>query len=156
MGSFCWKSLILLHAIIKICMFNLQFLYAVEPVGRALRMLRWLTFRLLQSFLTFKDKFYANPYFMCDRMDIIHECFTYINMLSESVWLEKGHWCIHLFLLAKTLFMMYFYQQGWRLEWLWNFISISICESSYMFCKVPNSILLLVNVRTFICYLYTC
>ena len=46
-------------------------------------------------------------------------------------------------------------QKGWRLKRLRNFIPVSILGILYMFSKVPTSLWLLVNVRTFIHYLYT-
>ena len=65
-GLFFWSAYMILHKFITIygcltlnyCLLSNLLGAPYKPVGRALQMLRWLTSRLLQAFLTCKDIFY--------------------------------------------------------------------------------------------------
>ena len=76
-------------------------------------------------------------------------------MLYVFIWSKMGQFWLLFCLLAKIILnvgllkiLLYLISAsaGWRLEWLWNFIPMSV---SYIFCKVPTNICLLVNVRNF-------
>ena len=44
-----------------------------------------------------------NPCLMCDPLVIFYEYFAYAYKLYASVWSEKGHGCLHLFLLSNKI-----------------------------------------------------
>ena len=70
-------------------------------------MLHWLTFWLLQSFVTFKDNL-SSTCLVCDLLVIIYECFTYPNTLYAYVHFEKVA-LLHPFVLtSEKIFMLDF------------------------------------------------
>ena len=101
--------------------------------------------------------FLFNPYFMCDRMASIYECSSCANLLYAFVWSEAGHWCILLFLLDKTSFVLVYSlllyvmcaSAGLVSQMTTEFQSYVNLEVYYMFSKVLTRLLLLVNIRKF-------
>ena len=121
----------------------------------ALWLLRWITRRLLQAFFTCKNN--LNTCLMCDQLDVIYVCFTYVNTLHLSIWSETGHcWsCSSLLynLVLILVYTQYFYNscvcQGvWPLDLFRDLICISIWKSSDIFRKVSISLWPLVHVQT--------
>ena len=72
---------------------------------RALRILRWLTFQLLQSFLLERIILF-NPCLMYDHLVVIYKYFIYANTLYVSVGSETYHFCLRLFLIYKLVYML--------------------------------------------------
>ena len=101
--------------------------------ARALQILRWLTCRLLQVFLTCKDN--LNTCLMCDRLAVIYVYFTYANTLYLYVWSEMGNCWFLSFLLANLVLMLVYtryvynecvHQRGWDIELFQNLVTMSI------------------------------
>ena len=105
-----------------------------------------------------------NPYLVCNRMAIVYGFFTYAYMSYASAQSETVHFWLSLFLIAKTLFMLVY---SWLLylmcasEGLTYWMALEFhqyvnLEVSYIFLKVPTILLSLIDVQTFLNYLYTC
>ena len=139
-------------------------MFGVQPVGCDLQILLFLTFSLLLVFLTFKNSCLFNTCLMCNRLAVIYECFAYVNTFYVSVWSEMGHCCICSFLLAKQLSMLVY---SWWLNLMGasagltsrttkKYNSYASLKVSYFFCEVTTSLYLLVDIQTFLHYLFTC
>ena len=73
-------------------------------LARALRILRWLTCRILQAFRTFKDDIHTCLIY--DALAVIYVCLPYVSTLYLSVRSETGHCWFRSFLLANLLWML--------------------------------------------------
>ena len=134
------------------------------PVRRALLMLRWLMFWLLQFFLTCKDIFIWSVFDMWPagsnlQMFHIHLCVVCISSVRKDTLL-------HLFIPTiqnidyidlLTIWLYLRLASEGMMSWMNSgFHSYVNLEVSYMFHKVPTSLWWLVGVRTFLRYFYTC
>ena len=100
---------------------------------------------------------------ICDWLAKIYEFCTYVYTLYAYVWSERVNFCIHcndklnipyVSLFAILLYLMR--ASAWITSWLTTeFHSHFNLEVSYIVCKVPTSLWLLVHVWTFLRYLST-
>ena len=134
-------------------------MFGFSPVQLTIQMLRWLTFRLLQAFLTCKDNFIESVF-------DVWSAGRYLRMFCMHQYVV----CICLVRKGKILFPSIPYSTFFIHDMIIPNVCVSgddvlsdfgisfLCQSGslYIFCKVPTSLWLLVNVRTYVHYLYTC
>ena len=102
---------------------------------------------------------------MCDRLDVIYECFAYVKLLYLCIRLVRNGSFLHPFVLHIKisvyvgLFMIWSYlmrASAGMTSWMTlEFITISGWKPSYMFINISTSLWPLVDVQTFLHYLYT-
>ena len=132
--------------------------FGVYPVGRALQMLGWLTFWILQAFLTCKDHFMSSVFDVWPVGRYLRY-FVYANTVYVSVWSEWLKYVyIRSILLAKILFMLVCSQcmiilmcasaglTSWMTLEFHFFVKL---EVSYIFHTVHTSLLPLADVQNF-------
>ena len=137
-------------------------MFGFSPVRLALHMLCWLTLRILQAFLTCKDSFNSSAF-------DVWPSGCYLWMFCIWKYVECIHSVRHgiivpsFFLLSKTLLNVGLFttwlhlmsEQAGLVSWISSeFHSYISLEVSYIFCKVPTNILLLVDIQNYVRYLY--
>ena len=117
--------------------------FLISLVGCVLHILRWLTFRLLQDFLTCRDNFIYSMFYV--RRNIHYLLMFHISLYVVCIHsVRKGKFLctfaptsqniIHIGLITIWIYLMRA-SAGWWLEWIRNFIPVSIWTYHKSFAK---------------------